>query len=97
MLRAQEACCEAMQWGLPPPRLVCGQAQPGCAGQRRRAGQLGCQRRQPFFKPVAGYGFKATCRGDKLAKRVWGEILAADLVAQALVPPAERRAKVTGC
>jgi hypothetical protein len=58
--------------------------------------QLWAQRKQFFFKPVAGYGSKATYRGDKLTKRVWGEILAGDFVAQALVPPAERLIEVDG-
>jgi hypothetical protein len=57
---------------------------------------LWSQRKQLFFKPVAGYGSKATYRGDKLTKRVWAEILASDFVAQALVPPAERLIEVDG-
>ena len=44
-----------------------------------------------FFKPVAGFGSRAAYRGDKLTKRVWQEILASDYVAQAIVPPGERR------
>jgi hypothetical protein len=55
-----------------------------------RADTLWAQRRGLFFKPVAGYGAKATYRGDKLTRRVWSEILQADFVAQALVPPGER-------
>ena len=54
------------------------------------ADELWSTRRHWFFKPAAGYGSKATYRGDKLTRRVWGEILAGDYVAQALVPPAER-------
>ena len=48
------------------------------------------RRRQLFFKPVAGYAGKAAYRGDKLTRRVWEEILAADYVAQELVPPGGR-------
>jgi hypothetical protein len=48
-------------------------------------------RRQLFFKPAAGFGSKATYRGDKITKRVWGEIAAGTYVAQALVAPSERR------
>lgn len=33
-------------------------------------------RRQIFFKPFAGFGGRATYRGDKLTQRVWKEILA---------------------
>ncbi len=41
------------------------------------AEDLWAQRRQLFFKPATGYGSKAAYRGDKLTRRVWGEILAA--------------------
>jgi len=45
---------------------------------------------------VAGYGAKAAYRGDKLTRRVWGDILVGDFVAQALVPPAGRMTLVDG-
>lgn len=61
-----------------------------------RADELWQQRRQLFFKPVAGYGGKAAYRGDKLTRRVWAEILAGDFVAQTLVPPGERTIEVDG-
>lgn len=61
-----------------------------------RADELWAQRRQYFFKPTAGYGGKAAYRGDKLTKRVWGEILQGGFVAQALVPPSERAVAVDG-
>lgn len=61
-----------------------------------RAEALWAERRRLFFKPAAGYGSKAAYRGDKLTRRVWGEILAGDYVAQALVPPSERRLAVDG-
>lgn len=60
------------------------------------ADALWAQRRQLFFKPVAGFGAKAAYRGDKLTRRVWGEILAGDFVAQALVAPSERLIEVDG-
>lgn len=60
------------------------------------ADDLWARRRQLFFKPVAGFGSKAAYRGDKLTRRVWGEILAGDFVAQALVPPSERLVDVDG-
>lgn len=47
-------------------------------------------RRQLFFKPAAGYGSRATYRGDKLTKRVWEEIAAKPYVAQELIAPSER-------
>lgn len=63
---------------------------------QERADELWAQRRQLFFKPVAGYGSKAAYRGDKLTRRVWGEILQGNFVAQTLVPPAERMVEVDG-
>lgn len=57
---------------------------------------LWAERRKLFFKPTAGYGGKAAYRGDKLTRRVWTEILGGDYVAQAMVPPSERRLEVAG-
>ena len=54
------------------------------------AERLWTERRKLFFKPASGFGSKAAYRGEKLTKRVWGEILAGEYVAQALVPPGER-------
>ena len=51
---------------------------------------LWARRRHLFFKPAAGYGSKATYRGDKLTKRVWEEMATGSYVAQALVAPSER-------
>jgi hypothetical protein len=51
---------------------------------------LWADRRNLFFKPAEGFGSKAAYRGEKLTRRVWNEILQADYVAQALVPPSER-------
>lgn len=57
---------------------------------KENADVLWQQRRQWFFKPISGFGSKATYRGDKLTKRVWEEILQSQYVAQAQVPPSER-------
>ncbi len=54
------------------------------------AERLWAERKQLFFKPASGYGSKAAWRGDKVTRRVWGEILAGNYVAQAVVPPGER-------
>jgi hypothetical protein len=52
-------------------------------------------RKQLFFKPAKGYGSKAAYRGDKLTKRVFGEIIVqGNYVAQTLVRPTEQRLKV---
>jgi hypothetical protein len=48
-------------------------------------------RRGLFFKPATGYGSKAAYRGEKLTRRVWGEIIVGRYVAQELIPPSERR------
>jgi hypothetical protein len=55
------------------------------------ADRLWAARRRLFFKPAAGHGSRAAYRGEKLTRRVWGEILAGTYVAQDLVPPSERR------
>lgn len=54
------------------------------------------ERKQLFFKPAAGFGSRATYRGDKLTKRVWNEILQDDYVAQKIVSPSERGILVDG-
>jgi hypothetical protein len=51
---------------------------------------LWADRRRLFFKPASGYGSKGAYRGDKVTRRVWGEILAGRYVAQELVAPGER-------
>lgn len=86
------------QWGASPAdRALLRAAVPATQAVRpAQAEALWAQRRQLFFKPVAGYGGKAAYRGDKLTKRVWADILAGDFVAQALVPPSERLIAVDG-
>jgi len=71
---------ELLLANIPHTRLVSG----------ADADLLWSERRQLFFKPTAGYGGRATYRGDKITKRVWDEILAGDYVAQALVAPGQR-------
>lgn len=51
---------------------------------------LWAERKNLFFKPNSGYGSKGAYRGEKLTKRVFGEILQGDYVAQKLAPPGER-------
>ena len=86
------------QWGASPAdRQLLQAAVPATQSVLpAQADALWAQRRQLFFKPVAGYGGKAAYRGDKLTKRVWADILAGDFVAQALVPPSERLIEVDG-
>lgn len=51
---------------------------------------LWSERRQLFFKPYSGYGSKGAYRGEKLTRRVFGEILQSGYVAQILAAPGER-------
>ena len=55
------------------------------------AERLWAERKQLFFKPFAGYGGKATYRGDKLTHRVWQEIVAGGYIAQQIVQPGKMR------
>ena len=57
---------------------------------------LWARRKGLFFKPATGYGAKAAYRGDKMTKRVFEEMFAADTVAQALVPPSVVEVDVDG-
>ncbi len=54
------------------------------------------ERRQWFFKPVAGHGSKGVYKGSKLTKSTFAHILESDYVAQAYVPPSERLVLVDG-
>ena len=63
---------------------------------REQADDFWARRRRLFFKPASGFGSRGAYRGDKLTKRVFEEILAGDYIAQALVPPTERRLEVEG-
>jgi hypothetical protein len=47
-------------------------------------------RRDYFFKPAAGFGSKASYRGDKLTRRVWEEMAGGIYVAQKIVAPGLR-------
>jgi hypothetical protein len=48
-------------------------------------------RKSWFFKPVNGFGSKGVYRGDKLTKRVWGEIASGGYIAQRYIEPQERK------
>jgi hypothetical protein len=52
--------------------------------------QLWKERKQWFFKPGSGYGGKGAYNGAKVTRRVFGEILHGDYVAQKLVQPGAR-------
>ncbi len=54
------------------------------------------ERRSWFFKPAAGFGSRASYRGDKLTHKTWAAITEQPYVAQALVPPSERYTGIDG-
>ena len=58
--------------------------------------QLWANRKKLFFKPATGHGSRGAYRGAKLTRRVWEDIIHADYVAQAMVPPSERRLIING-
>ena len=58
--------------------------------------QLWRNRKQLFFKPATGYGSRGAYRGAKLTRRVWENIIHADYIAQAIVPPSERQLIING-
>jgi hypothetical protein len=58
--------------------------------------QLWRERKKLFFKPAVGYGSKAVYRGDRMTKRVWGEIQRGQYVAQEYAAPGERVIDVDG-
>jgi len=76
-----EADIRVLEAGIPRTELV----------SPANAERLWAERRRLFFKPAAGHGSRAAYRGEKLTRRVWEEIVAGRYVAQALVPPSERR------
>lgn len=88
---------EVRAWNLPAdvaagleniPRTVI--VDPG------NADRLWADRGKLFFKPAGGHGSKAVYRGDKVTKRVWGEITRGGYVAQDFAPPGERLIEVDG-
>ncbi|MFT4569461.1 MAG: hypothetical protein ACI8TX_001864 [Hyphomicrobiaceae bacterium] len=56
--------------------------------------QLWEDRREWFFKPLGGYGGKAAYRGDKITRKVWGQVERRPYVAQQLVVPSRRTIKI---
>jgi hypothetical protein len=60
------------------------------------AAQLWKNRKKLFFKPATGHGSRGAYRGAKLTRRVWEDIIHAEYVAQAMVPPSERQLIING-
>jgi len=85
-LGADEADIATLQAGIPHTYEV----------QHDMEDELWAERKSLFFKPNNGFASKGTYRGDKLTKRVFGEILQGGYIAQKLVPPGERAVSVNG-
>lgn len=79
-LEITEAAVNALSEAVPATTLLTLENQEAMWGRRRKL----------FFKPAAGFGSKASYRGDKLTRRVWSEILRGTYVAQQIVLPSER-------
>ena len=84
-------------WGVSPDTLADLSAIPRTVLVRPENAQaLWRERRKLFFKPAVGYGSKAVYRGDRMTKRVWGEIQRGEYVAQEYAAPSERLVDVDG-
>jgi hypothetical protein len=84
-------------WDVPPETLADLSAVPRTVlVAPENAQQLWRERKKLFFKPAAGYGSKAVYRGDRMTKRVWGEIQRGQYVAQEYAAPSERVIEVDG-
>lgn len=79
-LGASEADIATLQAGIPHTFVV----------RAEREENLWLDRKYLFFKPNNGFGSRGAYRGDKLTRRVFGEILQSDYVAQTLAQPGER-------
>jgi len=78
---ASQASVDVLTAAVPTTQLV--------TPENREA--MWANRRQFFFKPAAGFGSKASYRGDKLTHRVWDEMAGGTYVAQEIVAPSERQ------
>ncbi|MEP6606752.1 MAG: hypothetical protein ABJA60_11650 [Nitrosospira sp.] len=86
------------QWGLSPSHVAALETAvlKTVVVSPNNAEELWRGRDRLFFKPARGYGSKAAYRGEKVTRRVWGEIIAGDYVAQAYAPPGIRGIDVAG-
>jgi hypothetical protein len=85
-LGASEADIATLAQHVPRTRVV----------DKAEREQLWSERKRLFFKPQAGYGSKATYRGDKITKGAFEDVLNGAYVAQELVPPSSRKLLVDG-
>jgi uncharacterized circularly permuted ATP-grasp superfamily protein len=87
---SDEAALQTLDVNEPDIKIVTATVPFTCQLNIENAGDLWQRRKELFFKPNAGYGGKATYRGDKLTKRVWSEILQGQYIAQQQIRPSER-------
>ncbi len=85
-LGTAEADIATLQAGVPHTIIVSAEMEEA----------LWTDRKGLFFKPHTGYGSKGAYRGANLTKRVFGEIVQGDYVAQKLAPPGERAVCLAG-
>ncbi len=84
-------------WGVPAETLAGLSAVPRTVlVAPENAQALWRERKKLFFKPAVGYGSKAVYRGDRMTRRVWGEIQRGLYVAQEYAAPSERVIDVDG-
>lgn len=81
-----EVDAELLKRAVPETRLVCAED----------TAALWRDRRNLFFKPVAGHGSKGVYRGSKITRRVFDRIMRDDYVAQRFVTPGQRSIQVDG-
>lgn len=87
-----------LAWGLGDEDVnVLRQGIPHTVAVNAAAGEkLWEQRKQWFFKPVAGHGSKGVYRGSKLTRSTFARILDDNYIAQTYVPASERLVLVDG-
>jgi hypothetical protein len=84
VLGADEADIATLHVGIPHTLIV----------RPDMEAMLWAERKQWFFKPSSGYGSKGAYRGANITRRVFGEIMHGDYVAQKLAQPGERTVSV---
>jgi len=83
-------------WGVPQAtiEILMRNVPRTLAVTRDNADALWSDRKNWFFKPVGGFGSRGAYRGDKMTTKVFSQIRQGDYVAQHLVPPSGRTARL---
>lgn len=84
------------RWGVPEATidLISMHVPTTLAVTAENAEALWQDRKHWFFKPTGGFGSRGAYRGDKITTKVFARILQDDYVAQHLVPPSGRTARL---